>query len=298
MALTRRDAAIAVVLAFISWGFLTHWLRLLRYLGYAFVTGAVVSTLAIGALFVLSVRNRNHGEPSAFQLPSTSAFVAHGAWEHETAWLSARAEYKRKPLFQSSFVVSDSLDGLLEWLVRDFVTSWYGNITRKPNFANEIDRTLRGALIIIKERVESQDLVDIIVSRFAPIFTAHLKDFYDAEHVVRGKKLNRNVTESEELDFAIAGKYRDGKLHPAASLVFSDPKLAQQEYLRKLVVRLMPDVLPESTIKSRAVSVLIKEIVSCAVLGPIMQVLSDPDTWNQAMEAYVNCSTLNYLLGN
>ena len=71
-------------------------------------------------------------------------------------------------------------------------------------------------------------------------------------------------------------------------MAFADTKLVQQEYLRKLVVRLMPEILPESMMKSKAVSVIIKEIVACAVLASVMQMLSDPDTWNQLMEAYVS----------
>jgi sorting nexin-25 len=290
MALTRRDVAITAVVAFIAWGFLTHWVPVLRFIGYAFVAGAAFSSIAIGGLVLLSVKTKSRND-AGVRLPRTAAFLAKDTWAAETAWLSASVEYKRTPLFPSSFVVSDSLDGLLEWVIRDFITSWYGNITRSPKFANEIDKTVRTALLKIKERVEGLDIVDIAVSRFVPLLTAHLKEFYDAEHAVRGKKLNRTVTESEELDLAIAAKYKDGKLHPAASLAYADTKLVQKEYLRKLVVRLMPQVLPESMIKSRAVSVLIKETVACAVLGPIMQVLSDPDTWNQMMEAYVrSCS--------
>ncbi|MCJ1395172.1 Intermediate filament protein [Xylographa bjoerkii] len=286
MALTRRDVAIAAVLAFISWGFLTHWAPVLRYLGYAFVTGAVISSLAILAVNILTVKRRTDGASNSFQIPCTAAFIAPEAWEAETSWLATKVDYKHKPLFPSSFVVSDNLDGLLELVIRDFVTSWYGNITQSPNFPNEINKALRAALLVIKGKMEAQDMVEILVSRCVPIVTAHLKDFYDAEHAVRGKKLNRNVTESDELDLAIAAKYNGGKLHPAASLAFSDIKTAQQEHLRKLVVRLMPEVLPESMIRSRAVSVLVKEIVSCAVLAPVMQLLSDPDTWNQSMEAY------------
>ncbi|KAH8170898.1 PX domain-containing protein [Sarocladium implicatum] len=37
---------------------------------------------------------------------------------------------------------------------------------------------------------------------------------------------------------------------------------------------------------SRSVSILIKEIASCAVLFPIIQLLSEPDTWNQLMENF------------
>ena len=287
MALTRREIAIAALGLFVAWGFLTHWAPVLRFLGYAFVTGAFFAALAIAALILLSARSKQNVPNNAPRKPQTVAFVAPEAWTAEAEWLSRDTDYKREPLFPSSFVVSESIDNLLDLAIRDFVSSWYKNITPNLNFANEIDKALRIALANAKKRIESQDLAEVAVSRFAPIITAHLKDFYEAEHAVRGKKLNRNVTESEELDLAIAAKYKDGKLHPAVSLAYSDTKLVQQDYLRKLVVRIMPLVLPKSMLQSRAVAVLLKEIVSCAVLAPVMQILSDPDTWNQLVEAYV-----------
>ena len=287
MALMRRDVAIAGLVIFIAWGFITQWAPVLRYIGYAFVAGVISSLLAAGALILLSVRRKKDVCKRSFRSPRTAAFVAPEAWKAETSWLATNIIYKQVPLYPHSFVVSDGLDSLLDTVIRSFVSSWYNNITRNPKFVNEIDRAVRAALISIRERIENVDLVEIAVARFIPIFTIHMKEFYDAERAVRGKNLNRNVTESEELDLAIAGKYHDGRLHSAASLKFSDTKIVQQEYLRKLVVRLMPEVLPESMLKSRAVSVLIKEIVACAVLTPAMQMLSDPDTWNQLMEAYV-----------
>ena len=171
--------------------------------------------------------------------------------------------------------------------MRDFVNSWYSNISKNPAFTNEVDKTIRVALVNIRNRLLEIDIVEVVTTRFIPIITAHFKDFYEAERAIRGKHLNRSVTESEELDLAIAAKYKDGKLHPAASLAYSDTKLVQQEYLRNVVQDLLPKVLPENVTTSRAVAVLIKELVACAVLSPVMQLMSDPDTWNQLMEAYV-----------
>ena len=37
-----------------------------------------------------------------------------------------------------------------------------------------------------------------------------------------------------------------------------------------------------------AVNVLIKELVACAVLSPVMSMVCDPDMWNQLMEGYVS----------
>lgn len=286
MALRARDVFLAAFIAFVSWGFLISWAPILRFLGYAFIAGVLTTLLAIGALVILNTRKKQDVGRLARRPPRAAAFVAPEAWKEETEWLSTKAIYRRTPLYPPSFMISDSLDGLLDWILRDYVTSWYTRISPSSNFVNQIERAIRIAMINIRDRLFAVDIVEIAVSKIVPLITAHLKDFYEAERTVRGKNLNRNVTESDELDIAIAGKYRDGKLHPAASLAYSDLKLVQQEYLRGVIVRLLPEVLPESMIRSRAVSVLIKEIVSCAVLAPLMQMLSDPDTWNQLMEGY------------
>ena len=287
MALTRRHVATGGFIAFFAWGLVTSWAPTLRYLGYAFITGVLATVLSLGALILLSARKLQHSNRPRRSLPTVAAFAHPEVWEEETAWLSKRAIYERIILYPSSRKISEALDTLLDWLLRDLVTSWYSNITRSPNFVNEIDHALRTALVGIRDRAHGIDVVELAVSRIVPRVTNHLKDFYDAERVIRGKDLNRDVTESEELDLAIARKYRDGNLHPAASLAYSDMILVQQEYLRKIVTRLLPEILPERMIRSRAVSLFIKEIVSCAVLAPLMQILSDSDTWNQLMEAYV-----------
>jgi len=286
MALRARDLLLAAFAAFVAWGYLISWAPILRFLGYAFTAGVSLTLLAIGALILLSSRNRHNVSDAAWSRPRTAAFVTPQAWKAETEWLSNKSIYRRTPLYPESFMTSDSLDDLLDLILRDYVSSWYSKITPSPNFVNEIERAARTALINIRDRIFGVDIVEIAVSRVVPLVTAHLKDFYEAERAVRGKNLNRNVTESQELDLAIAGKYCEGKLHPAASLAYADLKIVQQEYLRRIIVRLLPEVLPGHMIKSRAVSVLIKEIVSCAVLAPLMQMLSDPDTWNQIMEAY------------
>ena len=133
-------------------------------------------------------------------------------------------------------------------------------------------------------------MVEIVVSRLIPIITDHLRASYEAEQIVRGRKLMRNVTESEELDLAIAAKYKEGRLHPAASLAYSNTKPIQQQHLRGLVAKILPKVLPPSMMTSPAVNVLVKELVACAVLSPVMQMVADPDMWNQLMEGYVGRS--------
>ncbi|KAG8533357.1 uncharacterized protein KY384_002140 [Bacidia gigantensis] len=286
MALGRRNASIAFFILFVAWLSLITWAPIFRYLVYAFLTGAVAASVVVIAFISLSFNPKSNDHVRPTFSSSNTILVTPQAWTEETAYLSEAALYKQDTIYPPSFVTSQAIDSLLDWVLRDFVTSWYNHISKSPAFVNEIDRSARAAIIEIQRRVFDRDVVEIAVSRVVPLVTKHLRDFYEAEKAVRGINLSRNVTESEELDLAIAGKYRDGHLHVAASLKHSDLKTVQQEHLRRIVARVLPEVLPENMIKSRAVSVLIKEIMSCAVLAPLMQMLSDPDTWNQIMEAY------------
>jgi len=295
MELSRRDVVVAAIAIFIAWGWLTHWIPTLRYLPYAFLAGCTIT--AAGTLYLILSTSRGRTRHVVEDYPRRQrnlAFVYPKTWKADTASLRSRSNYQRAPLYPQSFVISNSIDGLLDLILRDFVASWYGKISARPTFTNEVDRAIRAVLVNIRDRFLKIDVVELAISRVVPIITAHMSDFYEAERTIRGRKLTRVVTESEELDLAIAGKYRDGKLHPAASLTSLNTRLLEQQHLRSVVMRLLPKVLPDKMTASPSVSILIREIVACAVLLPVMQMLADPDTWNQLLEAYVCDSQETY----
>ncbi|KAI5467674.1 PXA domain-containing protein [Mariannaea sp. PMI_226] len=280
MALKRRDAALAGLAAFVAWGYAINWLPVLRWAGYAFVAGVITTLVALLASLVLTSKRPSDRNPR----PRGAAFLGPKKWRSEIEALRQRQSCTRASIDVESLRVSSAVDNFLDLIVRDFVRSWYSNISRNPTFPNEVDKAIRQALMSLLDSLRDKDLAEIITSRLVPILTAHFRDFYEAEKSVRGRKLNRSVTESEELDLAIASKFRDGRLHSAASLSFPDTKMVQQGYLRSLVAKILPKVLPENLLSSRAVSTIIREIVSCSVLFPVVQLLSEPDTWNQLME--------------
>ncbi|KAI1821319.1 PXA domain-containing protein [Xylaria intraflava] len=284
--LNGRDVAVAGVVCFIAWGHAVAWFPTIRWLGHAFVAGAVVTLIGILLLILLTSRGSAYSQRHRSSRPDAVTFVSPETWHREITSLRARQTYIKAPLYAESPALSRALDDLLELVIRDFITSWYSNISKNPVFANAVDKAIRRVVVAIQARLFDTDLVDIFISRVVPILTAHFRDAYDAERAVRGRKLNRDVTESEELDLAIAAKYNDGKIHSAASLAYSDTKLIQQGHLRQMVAGILPKVLPKRLLESRAVFSIVREIVSCAVLFPVVQLLSEPDTWNQLMENY------------
>ncbi|KAF3492081.1 uncharacterized protein GIQ15_01598 [Arthroderma uncinatum] len=286
MVVKRRDILLACVGGFVAWGLITSWYPLIRFIGYSFILGAVATLVSLAIISIVNVRNPNYGARSPELCGQPVAFLSADNWQQDSNNYGDTIIYKPAPLYPQSFIVSAALDELLQFVKRDFIGSWYGNISNNPKFADEIDSTIRTAIGHIKDRLLKEDFVEIFVARIVPIVTNHLKDVDLAERAVRGRSLSHGVTESEELEIAIAARYREGKLHPAAAISSPDKAQAQQEHLRKIVVSLLPAILPASQVNSRAVSVLTREIIACAVLLPLIGVLADPDTWNQLMEGY------------
>lgn len=278
--------------AFFSLHVVVKWLPLLRYFVYMFYAGIIFTVLSYIALVVLTVRTVSREEElSALLNIKPLPFTHPRAWEKEIKALEKLDSIVTRPLYPQSFLISDSFGSLVDLIIESFVASWYQGISTDTAFINHVNHTIRHVLENIRDRVLNIDSVELVIGKIIPLLTNHLSDFSAAERMVRGKHLNKTLTESEELDLAIAGKYRDGKLHPAASLTFSDPKLAQQDHLRAMVKKILPLVMPESEMRSSAVGILVREIVACAVLFPVLVMLSDPDTWNQLIEA-VGKSTL------
>ncbi|KAL2119274.1 hypothetical protein VTJ04DRAFT_6234 [Mycothermus thermophilus] len=287
MAVRGRDVALGGVACFIAWGYAVSWWPALRWAGHALVAGVVLTLAALAALILLTSRGSRYRQLRiSTARPNAPAFLAPDSWDAEVAALRLRQTFDKAPLCPSSPRLSAALDEVLGLIIRDFIRSWYSSISPNPVFLDEVDSAIRCALLRVGHRLQALDLAEVLTTRIVPILTAHFRDFDEAERSVRGRKLNRTVTETEELDLAIASKYRGGKLHPAASLAFSDTKTAQQDHLRQKMAKVLPLVLPDTLLSSRAVSTLIREITACAVMFPIMQLLSDPDTWNQVMENY------------
>lgn len=109
---------------------------------------------------------------------------------------------------------------------------------------------------------------------------------------LRGAGLERRLTQSEELDLLLANRYAaggPGKLHPAvANLSSTFTKQTEENHLRNLIDKALPSILPEKEAQSKAIRIVVREIVSCSVLYPIVEMLSDPDFWNQRIDEVVS----------
>lgn len=261
---------------------------LLRVWIFSSITISLIISAALGFHHIVV---SHQSRPSNFPRRTFKPFNFTAPDKYPVAIRNLRAQSAfpkdfRDPLVPASKELSDQLNVFLRLILRDFVNEWFDTISEDAAFPISVEKAIRTAIINVRERIESNisDPTDILVRKYLPMFTNHLADFTAAERAVRGQKI---LTESEEVDRIVATRYgalKTGGLHPATALSFSDPTLPQQEWLRALMERILPLVMPEKEVKSRAVLVLVREIVACAVLYPVMKLLGDPDVWNQLIE--------------
>lgn len=194
--------------------------------------------------------------------------------------------------------INEAFNTLLKYVLRDFIQSWYIKITgtiHEQSFPIAVDAIIRSAAIEITHRLENIDLLYVILNKCLPRITSHISEFRTAEVSLRGKYLERSVTQSDELDLLLASRFRFGKLHKALTTVASSTQPTEIAYLRHLIDRVLPYLINHKELSSGPVNVVIREIVSNSVLQPILNMLADPDYWNQTIDTYVSYHSYLFL---
>ncbi|KAJ3554983.1 hypothetical protein NM688_g2821 [Phlebia brevispora] len=218
------------------------------------------------------------------------AFSTPAAWEAvqiRSQW-SHRPPQSLPPLYPDYPVVSSAVNDILIFIVRDFVLSWYRDLSTSPSFPTAVSATIHGSLQKVLSRAATLDIPSLMVNRILPKITAHIEQFRESEMALRGAGLERRLTQSEELDLLLASRYASkggGKLHPAVDNLSSTfTKQAEENHLRQLIGRALPYILPEKEARSEALKVVVREILACSVFYPLMDMLVDPDFWNRSID--------------
>lgn len=221
--------------------------------------------------------------PLAFSTPAAwQAVLIRSQWSH-------KPPQSLPPLYPESPMISAALNEILILIVRDFVLTWYKDISSSPSFPTAVSAMLHSTLGRLLSKLSSADLSSIIVKRVLPKVTAHVEQFQESEIALRGAGLERRLTESEELDMLLASRYAGrSKLHPAVNnLSSSFTKQAEENHLKSLLDRVLPLILPLDESRSPALCVVIREIAASSVMYPLMDMLTDPDFWNCTIDQLV-----------
>ncbi|KAI8140894.1 PXA domain-containing protein [Fennellomyces sp. T-0311] len=193
------------------------------------------------------------------------------------------------PIAPESEEISETFEELISYVLRDFIDYWFAYVAGplEVSFRKSVDKIIRSAALTLIQRIQDADLFGILVNRLVPLVTSHISEFRAAEMSLRGRSLERSLTQSDELDLLLASQFRSGKLHPALTTAAMTTKPTEVVHLRQIIERILPYVLDPKDLESGPVSVIVRELVSCAVLQPVLDMVADPDFWNQTIDNYL-----------
>lgn len=207
-------------------------------------------------------------------------------WNKEIELITAQAGFDDD---SSRSKFHQSLDPLVNYITKNFISSWFESVSNDDTFPSEVRSQLKYTFSKLEARATKVDWSTFLVVIITPLLTRHYSNYHSAEDNVLSDTIQLG---SRDLNILIAKEYNNiSKLSQFISFTSFDNDHEKKLYARDRVMKISQYILPSSELGSDPVRVLIREILTNAVFCPVLNILSDSDFWNQTIVKVVS-STL------
>ncbi|XP_072342716.1 sorting nexin-19 isoform X3 [Scyliorhinus torazame] len=175
------------------------------------------------------------------------------------------------PPAESEQLLAKEIEGTITKIIRDFVTSWYRTVSQEPEFENEVQRAMHAMALELKRRMERVDRKGL-AQKILILCSCHLEIYMKAKKTSREK----------------IGRHRAEEIHSMWKMYckVSDPHIALQSpatevnYARGIVDLLLHVLVPHPNLETRTGRFVVRELIMCNVLLPLISKMADPDWIN------------------
>nr|XP_018913034.1 PREDICTED: sorting nexin-13-like [Bemisia tabaci] len=183
-----------------------------------------------------------------------------------------------KPI-TGQFVIDKELDDIISLVMRDYVHSWYDNISTDSEFPAALRLCINRTLTRIASRVSEIDWTPYFTARLVDDAASHLRLFRQARTKMKTKY--HDTCKCPELESI----FFDLELMMEQNQVCRDhiclDEQSEKGYLQQVSEKILELFAPEEDYNCQTVRLLTREILVNAVLLPLVSKLSDPDFINQ-----------------
>ena len=196
-------------------------------------------------------------------------------------------ENEDRQLYPDNFVINDTVNNIIDLILRDFVESWFKKISSNKSFLLSIKHEFRFIFRTLESRVVGLDISNLLVHRLIPLINDHIDKIITAHEVIRSTKLTGNTNKLGN-NYLLASNYNRGHLHKGIKIKSEEPLENINIYLSELIDKILPYLLEDNECKSNPARILVRELVSSFVLSPICSMLSDSDYYNQMIVNFIS----------
>lgn len=219
--------------------------------------------------------------PSYREKPTRFAFVDHEKWNHELEELFKDTRKLDEPIFEDSFLISETLDEFVNLIIKEFIDSWFTQISSSTLFQDSIKQELRYIIRNLNERLTKLDFSKLLVFWILPIIDDHFNHFVKIEHSIKQDGyIPKTPISSLEYTILVARQYDRGRIHPGVTVSQNSNDVHEKKYLRNKIDSILPYLLSSEESTNKAGTSLVKEILSCTILSRVIELLGDSDFYN------------------
>ncbi|RVE64441.1 hypothetical protein OJAV_G00125820 [Oryzias javanicus] len=205
----------------------------------------------------------------------TSLLVVLGGWLSSQAVLESDSVLHLErfvPLEQAPLSPEDEqhldqeIQDTVRKITRDFVSSWYSSVSSEGRLEAELHQAMSSMATELKQRARRVDRKDL-AEKILHVLGGHLQDFLEAKE--------QQMKSSSEPQPLWAAYSSISTPHPALS-----SPTEGVNYIRAVAGLLLRILVPPPHLETRSGRFVVEELVSCSVLLPLVEKLSDPDWLN------------------
>lgn len=178
-------------------------------------------------------------------------------------------------------IIDEQLQEILQYTFRDYVQTWYGEISDDTGFLNDLREAAQNVIIAFSNRAKEVDWVPYLTTKLVDDFASHLRLFRQAQYRVQQMKYEAvdgqlNI-EMLSIFFDLEVEMERDICHDLVCTV-SD---IEREYLQDLSEVLLFLLLPPGDFHNKPFRYLARELLVNVIFLPTVTQFSDPDYVNQ-----------------
>ncbi|XP_069111090.1 sorting nexin-13-like isoform X1 [Argopecten irradians] len=176
-------------------------------------------------------------------------------------------------------VIDEALQEVLGCAMRDYIKSWYRQVSDHDGFLLDIRQCVQKIAITFASRSKDVDWMPYFTQRFVDDFASHIRLYRRAQE--RVKISPREDGYEKEIETAFFDlEYNMEKM--CRDLVSTSPE-DERQYLQDLSEVLLYLLLPTEDFQNKTFRYILREVLVNGILIPTVDLVSDPDYMNQNM---------------
>lgn len=186
-------------------------------------------------------------------------------------------------------VIDEALQEVLDYVIRDFIMTWYKALSLHDGFTVSIRQCLQKVVTTFANKSKEVEWMPYFTQKLVDDFASHIRLYRRSNEKLRHMPKDDNPTPDIEniffdLEVEMESMCRD--------LVVTSPE-AERQYLRDLCEVLLYLLLPKEDFHNKSFRYIVREVLVNEIFIPTVDLLSDPDYINQTMSWLCKEPTFN-----